>query len=213
MNKTPIQKLTDSGNTLYVKRDDLLPFSFGGNKARIAKEFLEDMKKQGKNCMIGYGNARSNLSRALANLCASDNVECHIVSPADDNGTSIHTYNEKMCSLCGAYFHYCKKEDVAETLNSVIDSCKEKGLNPYYINGDIYGKGNEDVPVRAYYKAYREIHDFEKKEKLCFDYIFLPVGTGMTQAGILCGVIENASSTEVIGISIAREAKKETSIL
>ena len=44
MSETIIQKLklTTNNNEFYVKRDDLLPFCFGGNKARIAKTFLED---------------------------------------------------------------------------------------------------------------------------------------------------------------------------
>lgn len=57
-------------NCIYIKREDLLPFSFGGNKARIVQEFFEDMRKKNKNCLIGYGNARSNLCRIIANKCS-----------------------------------------------------------------------------------------------------------------------------------------------
>ena len=67
--KTPVIQIPDEKNSIYIKREDLFPFSFGGNKVRIALEFINDMKKQGKDCIVGYGNARSNLSRALANLC------------------------------------------------------------------------------------------------------------------------------------------------
>ena len=36
---TPITKVyTELPINLYVKREDLLPFSFGGNKVRIAEE-------------------------------------------------------------------------------------------------------------------------------------------------------------------------------
>lgn len=70
---TPIHEIHVEGNRnhIYLKREDLLPFSFGGNKVRIAKKFFEDMEATGKDCMVGYGNARSNLSRALANICCS----------------------------------------------------------------------------------------------------------------------------------------------
>ena len=213
MEQSPIHKIFYKNNFIYVKRDDLLPFSFGGNKVRIAKEFLDDMVMQGKNCMIGYGNARSNLSRALANICASRQIECHIVSPADEDGTFVHTFNEQMSSICNACFHYCSKDDVSNTLKNVIECCEKKGLRPYYINGDIWGKGNEDVPVRAYFKVFPEIQSYEQNEKIVFDYIFLPVGTGMTQAGLLCGAINESDETPIIGISIARNAEKEKDIL
>ena len=76
--KTPVVQIPDKDNKIYIKRDDLLPFSFGGNKVRIALEFIADMKNQGKDCIVGYGNSRSNLSRALANLCYQ--LEFHVIS-------------------------------------------------------------------------------------------------------------------------------------
>ena len=85
-----------------VSRDDLLPFSFGGNKARIALEFINDMYLRGLNCIVGYGNARSNLSRALANLCFQFNIPCHIISPADEDGTRIETFNSKIVQACNS---------------------------------------------------------------------------------------------------------------
>ena len=96
---TPIIKIEDDFNDLYIKRDDLLPFSFGGNKVRIALEFLDDMRNQDRDCIIGYGNARAYLSRALANLCYQQNIPCHIISPADEDGTRIDTFNSKICLL------------------------------------------------------------------------------------------------------------------
>ena len=43
---TPIVKINSQlPCNIYIERDDLLPFSFGGNKVRIAEEFFEDMKK------------------------------------------------------------------------------------------------------------------------------------------------------------------------
>ena len=44
---TPIHRLNiKSNNAIYVKREDLLPFSFGGNKVRIAQELFFDMKEK-----------------------------------------------------------------------------------------------------------------------------------------------------------------------
>lgn len=210
---SPIQKIDDETNHLYIKRDDLLPFSFGGNKYRIAKEFIADMKLKGKNCMIGYGNARSNLSRALANLCASENIECHIISPSDDDGQTRFSFNENLCKICDAIFHKCKKNEVAPTIEKVIKLCKAKNFNPYYINGDIYGKGNEITPVKAYYNAYKEIEAYEIENGVAFDYIFLPLGTGMTTSGLVCACSERRRKTKIVGISIARDFERASQSL
>lgn len=204
--KTPVIQVPDEKNSIYVKRDDLLPFSFGGNKVRIALEFINDMKKQGKDCIVGYGNARSNLSRALANLCYQFKIPCHIISPADEDGTRIDTYNSKMVLSCDAKFHYCRKINVKETVESVLNDIRKEGLKPYYIYGDSTGKGNEHTPMLAYAKLYEEI-------KGQYDYIFLATGTGMTQGGLLAGKAINNGTEKIIGISVARSAAQEIEVL
>lgn len=119
---TPIIKIQDIGeNHIYMKRDDLLPFSFGGNKVRIAQEFFADMDAENKSCMIGYGNARSNLCRAIANISYARHGICHIISPADDDGAYIDTYNSLMVKACGVHIHYCSKSEVADTVQDVMD--------------------------------------------------------------------------------------------
>ena len=42
---TPIRLLEKEENNLYIKREDLIPFSFGGNKARKAELFFQDFDK------------------------------------------------------------------------------------------------------------------------------------------------------------------------
>lgn len=204
--KTPVIQIPDEKNMVFIKRDDLMPFSFGGSKVRIALEFIEDMKKQGKNCVVGYGNARSNLSRALANLCYRFKIPCHIISPADEDGTRIDTYNSKMVLACDAKFHYCKKTNVKETVEQVLKELQNEGLNPYYIYGKSTGNGNEHIPLLAYAKVYEEIKDQ-------YDYIFLATGTGMTQGGLLAGKAIYNGSENIIGISIARTSSQETDVL
>lgn len=46
--------IPDDNNLIFVKREDLLPFSFGGNKVRIALEFINDMYAQGYLFSRGY---------------------------------------------------------------------------------------------------------------------------------------------------------------
>ena len=204
---SPIHKLnfTDGDNQYYMMRDDLLPFSFGGNKVRIAQKFYEDMVKKGCNCMVTYGNARSNLCRAVANICSIHNIPCKIVSPADDSGERINTNNSIMVKILGAEIIPCLKTNVADTVSSVLMDCEGAGLVPYYTHGDVFGKGNESVPVSAYVDAYKEILEYESGENTQFDYIFHASGTGMTQAGLICGALLNDDKRDIIGISVARD--------
>lgn len=204
---TPILplKYRDNSNKFYIKRDDLLPFSFGGNKARIAEEYFKDLIEKGYDTIISYGNSRSNLNRVIANMSKSLGIPCYIVSPLEYLEENTETNNSKMVKMMDANIIQCDKKNVSETIEEIINDCKRRNLNPYYINGNKYGKGNEKIAVRAYVKAYEEILKYEKKSDCHFDYIFHASGTGMTQSGLVCGKLRNEDNRSIIGISIARD--------
>ena len=79
-----VQKLYDQ---IYMLREDLLPFSFGGNKYRIAMEYLKDLYEKKKNCIIGYGSRTSNLNRILAALSSSENIPCYLIIKNDGDNS------------------------------------------------------------------------------------------------------------------------------
>ena len=72
--RTPITQLrhNENSNQFFIKRDDLLPFSFGGNKVRIAEEYFKDMLQKDCNCIISYGSSKSNLNRVIANMSRAE---------------------------------------------------------------------------------------------------------------------------------------------
>lgn len=200
---TPLQRLdTDaSGNAFFLKREDLLPYSFGGNKARIGLAYMQDMRAKGCDHLLAYGNARSNLCRVLSNLCAGAGVPITILSPADDDGERREAYNEKLCRSFGSQVIPCLKTGVAESVDAAMDGIRQLGHKPYYIYGDRFGKGNEAVPTAAYVPVYDEI-----RKQGEFDVIALACGTGMTLAGLLCGRKLRGGSERILGISVARDA-------
>ncbi len=212
--ETPIQFVETIGdNQIFMKREDLLPYAFGGNKVRIAQAFFADMEQQGKDCMVGYGNARSNLSRAIANMANARQIPCHIISPADDDGTRVFSFNAELVQQCGAKLHLCQKDQVADAVASVIRECEQMGLHPYYIYGDCLGHGNEKTPVSAYAQVYQEILRQEQQLRTEFDIIALATGTGMTQAGLVAGQIDSAKKKKIVGFSVARDAQKACEII
>ena len=212
---TPLDFLYTDGNnnSIFIKRDDLIPFSFGGNKARIAKEFIDDMLSQDRDCIIGCGGEKSNLNRALSNICASRGIECHIIVPTSTNNSLSNSFNYDLTQKCKAALHICTKDNVPETIEQIIQECKSNGKKPYYIYGDKSGKGNEAVATRAYIKAYKEIGNQLQDLNKTIDYIFLASGTGMTQSGLIAGKTINSGKETIIGISVAREAKKERQVI
>ena len=212
---TPINslKFNDGQNSFYIKRDDLLPLYLGGNKVRIAQKYYADMKALGCDCIIAYGNSRSNLCRVLANMCKAGGVPCLVISPADESGERARTINSIITKAMGAQIIPCLKTEAAPTVARVLDKCRGQGLNPYYIYGNIYGKGNEKVAVQAYFEVYEEIKAQEKELGIHFDYIFLACGTGTTMAGLICGKLNRGDEIKIVGISAAREKRYAASIV
>ncbi len=197
---TPIQKINEkiNDNTFYIKRDDLIPLSFGGNKARKAILFFEDLKKNDFNCVVTYGSISSNHCRIIANMAVMIGIPCFIISP--DSGGRPGT-NSKMLRLFGAKVTRCPVSQVSAVIKEKMKCLSEKGYKPYFIEGG--GHGN--IGTQAYVNAYEEIIDFENKSGLHFDYIFHATGTGTTQAGLVCGNIIHGNKKTIVGISIARK--------
>lgn len=199
MNVTPIQFLgEEQGNKLYIKRDDLIPYSFGGNKARKGFLFFKEIDKGGHDCVVTYGSSHSNHCRIISNMTAARKIPCYLIEP---EAVSDTTFNSKFMKLFGAKIITVSVENVHETIENKLEELRDNGKNPYFIPGG--GHGN--IGTEAYVQCYEEIKNYEKENGLFFDYIFFASGTGTTHAGLVCGQIKNQDSRKIIGISIARK--------
>lgn len=192
---TPIQQIEKN---LYVKRDDLIPYSFGGNKARKGFLFFKDIDKGDYDCVVTYGSSHSNHCRIIANMAVERDMKCYIIGPQE---VSDDTYNSRFMKMFGAKLITVPVEEVHDTINKTLERLREEGRTPYFIPGG--GHGN--IGTQAYVDCYEEIKEYEKENNVFFDYIFFASGTGTTHAGLVCGQIKNGDSRKIIGISITRK--------
>lgn len=197
-NLSEIQKIGDyKGNQLYIKREDLIPISFGGNKARKSIYFLDYIKKNHFDAVVTYGSSSSNHCRVTANMCSANAIKCVIVSPREKYHA---TNNSRMINLMGAEIITADLKYIHETMLSAMDRLKAEGYNPFMIEGG----GHGDLGTQAYVDCYEEINRFPES----FDYIFFASGTGTTQAGLVVGKLIHDGKEEIIGISIARPSER-----
>lgn len=207
---TPVQKidLPDAGgNRIWIKRDDLLPFSLGGNKVRIAKAFLDDCRTSGCNAMILYGDRRSNLCRVLSGLCRAQNLPALMIETSEHGDEGPAPFNERMISSLGVEILKTEKEEIAQAVDEAMARLRKRGLRPYYIYGDRFGRGNEGTAALAYAQASREILLWEEETHTELDYIFTACGTGSTAAGLTAGMLDAGARTLVVGISISSRGR------
>ena len=196
---TIIQRLGEyHNNSLWMKREDLIPFSFGGNKARKARLFFEEIDKGDYDCVVTYGSGSSNHCRVVANECCRRGMSCYIIAPQE---ASEPTFNRQMMRAFGAEITTVPVRDVHDTIENKLAALRGEGRRPYFIAGG--GHGN--IGTEAYVRCYREIREQENEMGVHFDYIFFASGTGTTQAGLVCGQLLNGDERSIVGISIARK--------
>lgn len=206
---TCIQELSDSygSNNIFMKRDDLVPFSFGGNKARKAAEFYREIRREAPDIVMTYGSNSSNHCRIIANMAAGMGLSCHIISP-EENRELLN--NTKLVQDFGAVIETCPVTKVAETIEKRQAAYRKAGKTPYFIAGG----GHGSCGTEAYVKAFREIEAYERENNLYFDYLFHASGTGTTQAGLVCGsLLSGDEKRKIVGISIAREAERGRNVV
>lgn len=185
---------------VYIKREDTIPFSFGGNKVRIALEVFEEMKQRGSKRVISYGSTSSNLNRVIAQMAAERGVGCTVIVKKENTEGGHPSFNEIMVLDSGAEIIYTENGEVRDTVANTLARYRAREEDPYYIYGDETGCGGEEVLSRAYRKVSAEISAQEKELDVRFDTLVLPVGTCST----LTGLLQAEEKRNVLGISIAR---------
>lgn len=208
---------------IYIKRDDKLPFSYGGNKVRIAAELIADMKKRGFTSIVSYGSPGSNMNRAIAHMAMAEGINCRVIMKKE-KASCQQPLNEKLVLSSGAAVDYCSAEDgnsIREAVEAALEAERGLGHKPYYIYGNSLGQGNRTALMMASFKEYGEIRRWEREQKLQLSHIFLAVGTGATISGLVSGErteitvdkTEPSNTPAIHGISVARTAEREREII
>ncbi|MBT6615331.1 MAG: pyridoxal-phosphate dependent enzyme, partial [Deltaproteobacteria bacterium] len=81
---TPIEKLSNlssvlGGPNLYIKRDDLLGLSAGGNKTRKLEFLVAEALAQGCDTLITCGAVQSNHCRLTLGAAVKEGLKCQLV--------------------------------------------------------------------------------------------------------------------------------------
>lgn len=202
---TPIHPIIDETNNLFVKREDLIPFSFGGNKVRIAANYFIDLIQGDFDTVVTYGSGSSNLCRVIAAMAKRYNIQYYIVSPEEEYS---ETPNSVMVDFLGARIKKCPVANVSETIDRTLEQLKTR-YKPYFI----YGGGHGKIGTESYRTVLRQIIEYENRNKVLFDYVFITLATGTSMSGL---VVENEIGKrrkKIIGVSIARELERASRIL
>lgn len=180
------------GARLVIKRDDALPFGFGGNKVRKLGLVAAQAQRDGVDTLITCGGVQSNHCRATAATAAKLGMACHIVA----NGTPPERLsgNALLDHLLGAQVHYvAQRTDRNPTMEALAGTLRAEGRTPLVIPlGASTPLGGLGLAL-----GIGEI----VRQGIVPDVIVHATSSGGTQAGLIAGCALFGLPTQVIGIS------------
>jgi len=184
--------LGDGGPRLLVKRDDAIPFGFGGNKVRKLQVVAADALAAGADTLITCGGVQSNHARATAAAAARLGLGCVVVA----NGAMLArpTGNALLLELLGAEVQYvASRTDRDPAMERAAERLRRDGRVPYVIPLGASTPRGALALARAVGEMLRQVP--------APDVIIHACSSGGTQAGLLAGCALNGVSTRVIGVS------------
>jgi len=194
------------GADVWIKREDLLPLAFGGNKLRKLEFLVGAALADGADTLVTSGRRWSNHCRLTAAAGARAGLEVDLVLTGPPLPTGAEGPNQVLDELLGARVHVTATDQRAERAAVVADvaaSLRAAGRRPYVI--EVGGSGA--VGAAGQVLAGLEVADQLAAAGIGEATIVLPSATGGTHAGVLTGLALAAPPVrEVVGIAVAAPA-------
>jgi D-cysteine desulfhydrase len=204
---TPIEPLDrlraaiGGGPALYIKRDDAIPFGFGGNKVRKLAWVIGEALAQGADTLITCGGVQSNHARATTAAAVKHGLRPVLVANGAPPATP--TGNALLDILMGAEIHYVEsREERAPAMAALAERLQCDGRRPYVV------PLGASTPLGAlgYVEAVGEL----LAQGIRPDVIVHACSSGGTQAGLLAGCALHGLPADVIGVSADDPAPQVT---
>jgi 1-aminocyclopropane-1-carboxylate deaminase/D-cysteine desulfhydrase-like pyridoxal-dependent ACC family enzyme len=196
-------------NELWVKRDDLTGYSWGGNKIRTIEFLLADAIRQGSDTVIVCGGPTSNFAALMAVACTQHGLAVHQVSYGSRPSRAPAALAVSLQS--GAVIEFTGSLDRAKMDTAAHASAcrlRAEGKHPYVVPRG----GATAVGALGFANAAVELSG--QLERLGVDAVtvVLPVGSGGTIAGLVAGwkyalgASNGARSfdIEIVGVCVSR---------
>ena len=184
--------LLGGGPRLYIKRDDVIPFGFGGNKVRKLALVAARAVADSADTLITAGGVQSNHARATAAAAAKLGLRAVLV--ANGEAPERLTANALLDDLLGAEIVYVPSRlDRMPMILELVERLRAEGRRPFAI------PIGASTPLGAlgFALAVAELVD----QMPAPDVIVHSTSSGGTQAGLVAGCRLLGLHTRVLGIS------------
>jgi 1-aminocyclopropane-1-carboxylate deaminase/D-cysteine desulfhydrase-like pyridoxal-dependent ACC family enzyme len=184
--------MVGGGPRLLAKRDDAIPFGFGGNKVRKLEYVVAEALGDEADTLVTVGGVQSNHARATAAVAAKLGLQCVLIL----NGTPPvrPTANALLDHLLGAQIEYiASRDERVAACERTVARLREEGRRPFFI------PLGASTPVGAlgFVAAMGELVE----QQMVPDVIVHASSSGGTQAGLVAGAALHSLKTRIIGVS------------
>ncbi len=193
------------GPELWLKRDDLIPFGFGGNKVRGLEFIVADALAKGADTLVTGAGSLSNHVRATAAAAREAGLAMEAVywgdAPDEVQG------NYRLTRMLGAEVHFTgdlDRSSVDGGIAKVVEQSRAAGHTPYPIPRG----GACPLGVVGHVLAVEELMIQCREAGFAPDLIFLAVGSGTTLAGWLLGSRLLGAPWRIEGVTVSRPAEE-----
>lgn len=207
---TPIEFLPNFSKALggdvnvYIKRDDLLPGTSGGNKTRKLDFCIADAIAKKADTIITCGAVQSNHCRLTLSWAVKEGLDCHLVleERVKDSYNVDASGNNFLFQILGVKSVTVVPggTNMLAEMDKLADKLKAEGKSPYIIPG---GASNT-LGALGYVTCMEEIMQQMFAQRLTFDHMLVPSGSAGTHAGIIAGMVGNNIDIPVTGIGVNR---------
>jgi D-cysteine desulfhydrase len=205
--QTPIEKLSIfsqaiGGPNIYIKRDDLLGLTEGGNKTRKLEFLVADALAQGADTLITCGGVQSNHCRLTLAAAVREGIKCRLILSEIDPGSynTTESGNVLLYKLLGVEKVKIVPwgTDLMSELKSAAAEAIADGRKPYIIPMG----GSNHLGALGYVACAEEIMVQTFESGLDIQHVVLPCGSAGTYSGLLLGLHGNNYQIPVTGISV-----------
>jgi 1-aminocyclopropane-1-carboxylate deaminase/D-cysteine desulfhydrase-like pyridoxal-dependent ACC family enzyme len=195
---TPVEEMSrlhaalGGGPRLLVKRDDAIPFGFGGNKVRKLDLVAARARAEGADTLLTVGGVQSNHARATAAAAAKLGLRCVLV--LGGARPERPAANLLLDGLLGAEVHFVgSRAERAPAMRAAAERLRADGRRPF----EIPLGASTPLGALAFARAMAEL----LAQGPAPDVIVHATSSGGTQAGLVAGASLLGSPVRILGIS------------
>ncbi|MFP4128733.1 MAG: D-cysteine desulfhydrase, partial [Desulfonatronovibrio sp.] len=216
--QTPIEFLPRftaavGGPDIYIKRDDLLGLTSGGNKTRKLEFLVAQALEQQADTLITCGAVQSNHCRLTLAAAVKEGLKCRLVleervpgsynPEASGNNFLFNLLGVEQITVVPA------GSDMAQEMAKVAAQLETEGRKGYIIPGG----GSNPVGATGYVACAQEIQDQLFHKSLNIDQLCVASGSAGTHAGLLTGFLGCSMNIPIVGIGVSRDPQDQDPIV